>query len=29
MNKMDCYYYYPNDWDSSDFWLQHIYKQLS
>lgn len=29
LNKMDCNYYFLNDWDSSDLWLRHIYKQLS
>lgn len=29
LNKMDCNYYYPNAWDSSESWLQHIADQLS
>lgn len=29
MNKMDCYYCYLNDWDSSELWLRYIHKQLT
>ncbi|CFQ58534.1 Uncharacterised protein [Yersinia frederiksenii] len=28
LNKMDCSYYYPNEWSSYDEWLGHIYKQI-
>lgn len=29
LNKIDCSYYYPNEWASSEEWLKHIYKQMS
>ena len=24
LNKIDCSYYYPNEWSSSEEWLKHI-----
>ncbi|QKJ13692.1 hypothetical protein HRD68_22150 [Yersinia massiliensis] len=29
LNKIDCNYYYPNEWSSSEEWLRHIYKQMN
>jgi len=29
LNKIDCNYYYPNEWPSSEEWLKHIYKQMN
>lgn len=29
LNKIDCNYYYPNEWSSSEKWLQHIANQLN
>ncbi|EPR0412388.1 contact-dependent growth inhibition system immunity protein [Enterobacter asburiae] len=28
LNEIDCSYYYPNAWPSSEEWLKHIRKQL-
>jgi len=28
LNKMDCSYYYPNQWSSSEEWLKQIRKQI-
>ncbi|MGJ0194795.1 contact-dependent growth inhibition system immunity protein [Pantoea sp. RRHST58] len=27
LNKIDCGYYYPNEWPSSEEWLKHIVKK--
>lgn len=27
--KIDCSYYYPNEWSSSEQWLKHIRKQMN
>lgn len=29
LNKIDCSYYYPNEWPSSEQWLKHIRKQMN
>ncbi|EOZ4638493.1 TPA: contact-dependent growth inhibition system immunity protein [Enterobacter cloacae] len=28
LNQMDCNYYYPNEWPSSEGWLKHISIQI-
>ncbi|MDK9357370.1 MULTISPECIES: contact-dependent growth inhibition system immunity protein [Lelliottia] len=28
LNEIDCGYYYPNEWPSSEEWLKHISKQI-
>lgn len=28
LNEIDCSYYYPNEWSSSEEWLKHISKQI-
>ncbi|HED5643701.1 contact-dependent growth inhibition system immunity protein [Enterobacter cloacae] len=28
LNQMDCNYYYPNEWPSSEEWLKHISIQI-
>jgi len=29
LNKIDCSYYYPNEWSSSEEWLKHIRNQMN
>ncbi|RWR02707.1 hypothetical protein ED28_06905 [[Pantoea] beijingensis] len=29
LNKIDCSYYYPNEWSSSEEWLKHICNQMN
>lgn len=28
LDEIDCSYYYPNEWPSSEEWLKHISKQI-
>ena len=29
LNKIDCNYYYPNEWNSSKEWLKYIHSKVS